>query len=158
MDDSLFLSMNIYLQRFLNKFDKPGKALDLGAGDCLKQLGWICDGVDLNTGVDLNKLYIGNKQYDLVFSNYVIQRLDSKDVLVSSAYRNLKEGGWFFLHTFDKSDKSAKGFDKDCIVNLLKDGGLIDVKAKIFSFYDNEHQHWHKVIEVIGRKPSKLPS
>ncbi len=53
--------MNIYLKNFISeKFKKPGKALDLGAGEFfdvayLKQLRWKCEGADIKTGVDLEK-------------------------------------------------------------------------------------------------------
>jgi hypothetical protein len=74
--------VNIFLEQFIkHEFKKPGKALDLGAGNffditCLKQLGWKCVGVDKNTGVDLEKLLISPKRpFDLVYSNYVLHKL-----------------------------------------------------------------------------------
>jgi hypothetical protein len=148
--------MNLYLLDFINrKFDKPGTALDLGAGQffdvaCLRQLGWECDGVDLSMGIDLEHEYVAG-QYDLVYSNYVIQKLKNKQVLVSSSYKNLAKGGWFFLHTFDVSDKNAHGLKQKQVVQMLENY-FINVSLKVFSFYDNEHHHWHRIIEATGQK------
>jgi len=53
--------MDIFLENFINdKFKKPGKALDLGAGKffdvaCLKQLGWEAYGVDKLSGTNLDE-------------------------------------------------------------------------------------------------------
>ena len=73
--------MNTDLKKFIDeKFAKPGKALDLGAGDffdvaCLKQLRWKCEGVDIKKGVDLEKKFESkNKPFDLVYSNYVLHK------------------------------------------------------------------------------------
>lgn len=73
--------MNQFLKNFIEeKFKSPEKALDLGAGDLfdvlgLKQLGWQCDGVDIKTGTDLENPYLSeNGPYDLVYSNYVLQK------------------------------------------------------------------------------------
>ena len=95
--------MNEYLEDFINKkFKKPDKALDLGAGDfCdvkeLEKMGWKCEGVDIEMGIDLEKLYISkNKPFNLVYSNYVLQRIKNKDVFVRTVYENLKNDGCFF--------------------------------------------------------------
>ncbi len=154
--------MNIYLENFVNtKFKKPGKALDLGAGKffnvaCLKQLGWKCEGVDKSTGVNLEKLYLSkNRPYDLVFSNYVLHFLKNKQKLFETAYRNLKKGGWFFLHTFDKSDKICKtGINEKEIVKFFKKQDFKNISVKKFSFYDNNlgHKHWHRILEVTAQK------
>ena len=58
--------MNTYLKKFIEeKFKKPGKALDLGAGDffdvaCLKQLGWKYEGVDIKTGQDFIEIFFNS--------------------------------------------------------------------------------------------------
>lgn len=75
----------------------------------LKKIGWECDGVDIITGTDLNEIYSSpNAPYDLVYSNYVIQKLKTPESLIKAIETNIKEGGKFFLHTFDESDEIAK--------------------------------------------------
>jgi len=154
--------MNVYLENFVQKkFKKSGKALDLGAGKffdvaCLKQLGWECNGVDKNTGVDLEKLYISNKKpFDLVYSNYVVQFISNKQIFISTCWNNLKKNGWLFLHTFDMTDKSCKSnIDKQKIIKILKKQGFKNITKKVFSFYDNalKHKHWHKILEITAQK------
>lgn len=154
--------MNDYLENFINeKFKKPGKALDLGAGKfydvaCLRYLGWKCEGVDKLTGVDLEKAYKSKKApFDLVYSIYVMQKLKNRKVFIKTAHENLKKGGWFFVLTLDKSDKSTRfGIDKKEIKNMLESLGFADIKSEIFSFFDNHpnHKHWHRILEITARK------
>ncbi|VAW25292.1 hypothetical protein MNBD_BACTEROID04-1999 [hydrothermal vent metagenome] len=151
--------MNTYLENFIKeKFQTPGKALDLGAGkfqdiEALKKKGWVCEGVDKNRGIDLNELYISKiKPFDLVYSNYVLHFLKNKQQLLDTVYQNLKKDGWLFLQTFDKSDENIKGFTKEEIMNLLKD--FQNISTKVFSIYDDEpgHNHWHQIMEVTAQK------
>jgi cyclopropane fatty-acyl-phospholipid synthase-like methyltransferase len=154
--------MNIYLKKFIKeKFKKPGTALDLGAGDffdvaCLKQLGWKCEGVDIKTGVNLEKYYLSKKRpFDLVFSNYVIHKIQNKEQFIKTVFDNLKKDGWFFIHTFDKKDKHSKSnLTANDLRKMLSEQGFKDIKTKVFSYYDNEdgHKHWHKILEVTGKK------
>lgn len=107
--------MNPELKQFVTEyFSKSGKALDLGCGDGidiegLKNMEWGCDGVDIITGIDLNEVYSSpNAPYDLVYSNYVIQKLKTPESLIKTIELNLKKGGKFFLHTFDESDENSE--------------------------------------------------
>ncbi len=157
--------MNIYLRDFVrDNLPEPGSALDLGAGNffdvaCLRQLGWDAEGVDLNTGTDLENPYHSPvAPHDLVYSNYVIHKLVSRDRLVKSAFDNLKPGGWCFLLTFDESDpNSFSDLTADKLIELLESAGFENIKAVSHDFYDNEpkHQHWHKILEVAGQKPTE---
>jgi hypothetical protein len=154
--------MNTYLEKFINeKFKKPGKALDLGAGKFydvvyLKYLGWKCEGVDKMTGVDLEKVYKSTKApFDLVYSNYVFQKIKNKNVFIKTAYDNLEKGGWLFIHTFDKSDKNTQlGIDKEELTGILESQGFVDIETVIFSFYDNDpgHKHWHRILQTTARR------
>lgn len=154
--------MNIFLEKFIDiVFNKPAKALDLGAGkftdiEGLKQKGWECEGVDLNTGIDLELPYLSkNAPFDLVFSNYVLHELKNKENLIQTAFDNLKNGGWFFIHTFDRSDSNSKSnITINLLKNLLEKRGFKSITARIFDYYDSEegHKHWHKILEVIGQK------
>ena len=137
------------------------KALDLGAGNlfdvaCLKQLGWQAYGVDLTTGVDLEKPYLSPKEpFDLVYSNYVIHKLKHPEQLIHTAWRNLKPGGWIFIHTFHKNDKNSKSaLTERWFKKILGKYGFNSAQYKTFAFYDNaaNHKHWHKILEVKGRK------
>ena len=108
-------NMNPELKDFVTKyFTRVGKALDLGCGDGtdfkgLEEMGWKCDGVDIITGTDLNEVYLSqNAPYDLIYSNYVIQKLKAPESLIKTIEINIKKGGKFFLHTFDESDEFAK--------------------------------------------------
>ena len=128
--------MNIYLKNFISeKFKKSGKALDLGAGDffdvaCLRQLGWKCEGADIKTGVDLEKLYKSKSSpFDLVYSNYVLHKLKSRKQLIQTIYDNLKNGGWVFIHTFDKSDSnSSSDLSRGYLQRLLSGQGFKNIK------------------------------
>lgn len=154
--------MNLYLKKFIDeKFIKKGKALDLGAGDffdvaCLKELGWKCEGVDKKVGVNLEKIYLSkNKPFDLVYSNYVIHKIKNKNIFIRTIYDNLKTNGWFFIHTFDKSDSnSTSDLTQDYLYKVLSEQGFKNIKIKSFNFYDNDegHKHWHKILEVSGQK------
>lgn len=156
--------MNIYLENFINeKFKKPGKALDLGAGEfCdvnyLEKKGWRCEGVDKLTGVDLENFYKSSKgPYDLVYSNYVLQKIKNKKVFLETVFANLKRGGWLFIHTFDEANKGTNsGVDIIFLKSILESQGFVDIKSKVFDVYDNnpEHRHWHKILEVTARKDS----
>ncbi len=154
--------MNIYLKNFIEeKFKKPGKALDLGAGDffdvaCLKQLGWKCEGVDIKTGINLDKYFLSkNHPFDLVFSNYVIHKTKNKEQFVKTIFNNLKKDGWFFISTFDKEDKNSSSvLTANDLQKILSKQGFKNIKTRVFSYYDNEekHKHWHKILEATGRK------
>ncbi len=157
--------MNIYLKNFISeKFKKPGKALDLGAGEFfdvayLKQLRWKCEAVDIKTGVDLEKTYRSkNEPFDLIYSNYLLHKLKNKKLFIQTIYDNLKNGGWFFIHTFDQSDRNSKSdLSQIYLQKLLAEQGFKNVKIKLFSYYDNEknHKHWHKILEASGQKNKK---
>lgn len=154
--------MNVYLKKFIEeKFKKPSKALDLGAGDffdvaCLKQLGWTCEGVDIKTGIDLEKYFLSNNNpFDLVFSNYLIHKIKNKKQFIKIIFDNLKKNGWFFIHTFDKKDKNGKSILREkYLKKILFKQGFRNIKIRVFSYYDNEegHKHWHKILEATGRK------
>lgn len=154
--------MNQYLKQFIKeKFNKSGKALDLGAGEfydvaCLKYLDWKCDGVDKNQSVNLEKKYIAkNSPYDLVFSNFVFHQIKNKNIFLSTIVSNLKHNGWVFLQTFDKTDKICKkGIDQKEIREFFRQQGLKNISTKIFSHYDNDlgHKHWHKILQITAQK------
>ena len=154
--------MNKYLLKFIkNNFKKPGKALDLGAGDFvdvegLKDMGWNCEGVDIKTGTDLGKPFLSkNSPFDLVFSNYVVHKIKNTDVFIDTIYNNLKPDGWFLVHTFDKEDKLSKSeLTGEKLEKLLKEKGFRNIKYKVLDFYDNDpcHKHYHKILEITGQK------
>jgi len=153
--------MNKYLENFVDaNYKKPGKALDLGSGNNvdvngLKKQGWSCEGVDLNTGVDLEKPFRSkNAPFDLVYSNYTIQKIKNKKQFVENIIDNLRPNGFVFLHTFDKSDENGNsGLDRDVMVELLADN-FTDIKTRVFKSFDNDpgHKHWHKILEVTAQK------
>jgi len=153
--------MNLYLKEFIsNKFLNSGRVLDLGAGDFkdikyLKKEGWICEGVDKKNGIDLEQIYISKiKPFDLVYSNYVLHFLKNKQSLIDSAYKNLKNNGWLFLHTFHKSDENIKnGLTEEEIIKILNNK-FKNISTKIIDYLDKEpkHNHWHKILEVTAQK------
>lgn len=154
--------MNKHLKEFIeNNFKKPGKALDLGAGDFsdvlgLKELGWECEGVDIKEGVNLEEPYLSeNRPFDLVYSNYLLQKLNNKEQLIKTAYDNLKEDSWLFLHTLDKPDSNSNSsIDDEYLKEMLKETGFKNIKTRIFDYFDDEegHDHWHRVLEAIAQK------
>jgi len=148
-------------------FDKPGKVLDLGAGNfsdvhSLQQMGWIGEGVDISMGVNLEHPFFSKHgPFDLVIANYVIHKLKNKKQLVKTAYDNLKTNGWFFVQTFDMSDKTGKWKSKpsmrlsaENIRELLEQVRFINISEKVFDFYDYDegHKHWHRILEVVAQK------
>ena len=154
--------MNPELKDFVTKyFTRVGKALDLGCGDGtdlkgLEEMGWKCDGVDIITGTDLNEVYLSqNAPYDLIYSNYVIQKLKAPESLIKTIEINIKSGGKFFLHTFDESDEFAKKkYTKESIQELFKDTDLQPESCEVIRVWDDEiwHQHYHQILQVIGVK------
>ncbi len=154
--------MNIYLEKFIKeKFTKPGKVLDLGAGDFsdinyLKKVKWDCEGVDIRTGIDLEKYFLSeNRPFDLVFSNYVIHKIKNREQFVKTIFDNLKKDGYFFLQTFDNEDEnSTSDLTKNFLKEILSKQGFESIEVKVFGHYDNEngHEHWHKILEASGKK------
>jgi len=152
--------MNKYLKQHVKDL-KPGKALDLGAGEFkdvkkLIALGWLAKGVDLKIGIDLNKIYISeSKPYDLVYSCFVLQFIKNKDTFIKNAYNNLKGGGSFYLLAMHKFDKQCTSDLTISSLNiLLKNNKFKIISIRLFGHYDADptHQHWHKLIEVIANK------
>lgn len=150
--------MNKYLKNFINsKFNKPGKALDLGAGDFkdvkdLTLLGWDCIGVDKNSGVNLELPYFSERlENDLVFSNYVLHLINNKQQIINTAYKYLRKNGWAFLHTFDKSDISNKSnISKEVLRKMLEKEGFRNIQTSVFNFKDGDHQH--RILEAKAQK------
>lgn len=155
-------SMNIFLEKFVKEtFSKAGRALDLGAGNffdvaCMRQMGWECEGVDLNTGVDLEKPYKLDKGLrDLVYSNYLVHKLKNREQFYKTIRDNLKNGGWIFINTFDASDRNSMSKLTHLILEKeLEKHGFTNVKTEVFSYYDNDfgHKHWHKILQATGQK------
>ncbi len=153
--------MNKFLKNYVDeKFRKPGRALDLGSGDNtdvngLRKIGWSCEGVDLKTGVDLEKpFHSKSTPFDLVYSNYTIQKIKNKNQFVKNIVNNLKPNGHLFLHTFDKSDKNSNsGLDQEVMAKLLADH-FTNIKTRVFKVFDKEagHKHWHMILEVTAQK------
>ncbi len=154
--------MNPRLKQFAKKhFSRGGKALDLGCGDGtdvdgLREIGWECDGVDILTGTDLNEVYLSpNAPYDLVYSNYVIQKLDTPESLIKTIENNTKDGGRFFLSTFDASDETAKKkYTRQSIEEMFKNTALEPESCELIQVWDDEigHQHYHQILQVSGVK------
>ena len=147
---------------FINdKFKKPGKALDLGAGKffdvaCLKQLGWEAYGVDKLSGTNLDEPFLSDKKpFDLVYSNYLLHKLKNKEVLIQTAYDNLKNGGWLFINAMDKSNKTSfSDITAPEMEKILRKIGFKNIYSKKISFFDNAfgHRHWHKVLQITASK------
>jgi len=154
--------MNQFLLEFVNKnFSQPGNAIDIGAGRCfdvacMKQLGWKVEGIDLNMGVDLEKPYKSEgAPFDLVYSNYVLQKINNQRQFVKNCFDNLKDNGFLFITTFDSSDKlSKRGVNKEGFRDLLKEEGFDAVEYSVVPFYDNDigHNHWHNVLKITAKK------
>ena len=154
--------MDIFLENFVNdKFKKPGKALDLGAGKffdvaCLKQLGWEAHGVDKLTGINLEKPFLsGKRPFDLVYSNYVLQKIKNKEVFIQTAYNNLKIGGWLLINALDKSNKTGSSdVTAEGMRKILGKIGFKNISMKKTSVFDNAlgHRHWHKVLQITASK------
>lgn len=154
--------MNPELKKYVTQeFEEPGKALDLGCGsgidvNGLKKLGWECDGVDIIYGVDLNKLYISNNApYDFVYSNYVIQKLESPETFIETMEKNLRSGGKFFVHTFDQSDEFAhNAYTKETLKKMFNNTSLEVEECSKIKVWDDEpgHLHYHQILQISGVK------
>lgn len=156
--------MNPYLLEYIKiNFDEPGKALDLGAGNFsdvnfLHSLHWDAQGVDITQGIDLEKPYVSPESpYDLVYSCYLLHKLQNRNILIDTAQQNLKPGGKVFVHTFDASDKySTSDISSDALYALLADGGFTNIAIRKIDYYDDEpgHNHWHIILEGTAEKPT----
>jgi len=151
--------MNPYLLRFVkDSFNRPGKALDLGAGNygdvkSLQGLGWKAYGVDLKNGVDLNLVYESPyKPFDLVYSNYLLHKIGNKVRFFKNISHNLKSGGSFFVrYLIDGASSKSEVVKINQIVDRMN---LVVLRFSVSRVYDSEsgHKHWHQVFTVIGSK------
>jgi hypothetical protein len=85
----------------------------------------------------------------------LLHKLKTKKTLLQTMYDNLKNGGWFFIHTFDQSDRNSKSdLSQIYLQKILTEQGFKNIKIKLFSYYDNEknHKHWHQILEASGQK------
>lgn len=154
--------MNKDLEKFVKKnFKKPGKALDLGAGDFedvegLKKLGWDAEGVDLKTGVDLEQKYLSpNHPFDLVVCAHVLHFIKNKQTLIESICNNLDLGGLCYFEDLEKSELTTdmyltkeemiKSFPEDCFEIL---------SVRKFKYFDDKpgHKHWHDIVEITAKR------
>ena len=137
--------MNPFLKSFIEKtFETSGSALDLGAGNFrdvsfLKTHGWDCEGADLITGTDLEKPFLAkHKPFDLVYANYVLQKIENQTQFLETMFQNVKEGGWIFIHTFDKTDpNNLSKLTSATLKKMLAQQGFKKIKTKIFRFFDD---------------------
>ena len=154
--------MNPELKEFIKQhFFRNKRVLDLGSGDnadilSLEKQGWFAQGVDIKTGTDLNDVYVSpHKPFDLVISNYVIQKLKTPKSLVETISQNLAKNGCFFVQTFHISDKyTHRGYSTKELKNLFDGAQWVGVNTRQFTVDDEEdgHNHRHEVLEITGKK------
>jgi len=95
------------------------------------------------------------KPFDLVYSNYLLHKLKNKEVLIQTAYDNLKNGGWLFINAMDKSNKTSfSDITAPEMEKILRKIGFKNIYSKKISFFDNAfgHRHWHKVLQITASK------
>jgi 2-polyprenyl-3-methyl-5-hydroxy-6-metoxy-1,4-benzoquinol methylase len=106
--------------------------------------------------VNLEEPFISkNKPFDLVFSNYVIHKIKNKKQFIKTIFDNLKQDGYFFIHTFDKKDENShSSLTGSYLQKMLVNQGFRNIKVKTFNYYDEDkgHKHWHKILEATGQK------
>lgn len=149
--------MNTELLQFI-KDKKQARALDLGAGDfkdvfAMIRAGWDCFGVDLIDGTDLNLPYLSwTAPFDLVYSNYVLQRIVNQLVFAKTCFNNLKTGGNLFIQTFSIDDpiiKKGKGFTEEELINLFKP---YFKNIEVTKFADSDEEHDHIILKLTATK------
>ena len=114
--------------------------LDVGAGR-----GEFTDGfnkVGLNTvGIEKSDPYIGDSQFNIVFSKSVIEHVEKQDIFVQKIYRVLKPGGRVIMMTpdwhsqmflFYNDPTHVRPYTVKGIEDLLSMGGFKEVKAELF--------------------------
>ena len=151
--------MNEYLKKFvLSNYTIPGLALDLGCGngkdvEGLSAIEWDATGIDRKEA-NLEKPYQGRKQYDLVYSNYVLMFINNKEIFINTIYNNLKSNGNVFLHVLSDQDSTLKnGLSEKKLINLFSKK-FINIKIIKRKIWDDEpgHNHWHHVLELTAQK------
>jgi len=146
------------LEEFIqNKSIKTGKALDLGAGDYndvndMHKLGWFCEGVDLKTNIDLEKIYNSeNKPFDIIYSNYVFQLIKNKRNFFTTIHNNLKPKGHLFIHYIYQPEKADQELES-IKVSMTDKFECIEIKKLRIFDNDLDHKHWHHIIQITGIK------
>ncbi|MEK7635733.1 MAG: methyltransferase domain-containing protein [Patescibacteria group bacterium] len=154
--------MNPFLKSFIEKkFKQPGAAFDLGAGDyndvkALESLGWRAKGVDIKDGIDLNNIYIDReKPFDLIYSNYVLHKIQNQSNFIKTISENLKDNGFFFILTI--IDNISEEEQLRNISEPLRQNNLSLTSHKTSRIFDDApgHKHWHTILELIGQKSLK---
>lgn len=144
------------------KYLKPGaKILDLGAGDFsdikeLEKFGYVCEGVDLKTGTDLNKLYVSNQApFDMVMSNFVLHFLENQEQLIETAFKNLSNKGIFYFQDLEFQAITGKKYlTKKQSEDLIVKKGFKIISSESSKYFDDKegHKHWHVILEVVATK------
>lgn len=138
--------------------------LDLGCGEGTK-LNYIADkgkegvGVDISTTAlrlarssyprlkfikaDLESLPFKNGQFDLVYSAFVLEHLDSPEKVIDEAIRVTKEGGKlvFIAPNFGAPNRASPPFEGSRRIKLIK-GFFLDLLGL---FRKQKHLNWTKV-------------
>lgn len=152
--------MNNHLKQFIeDHFDEAGSALDLGAGDLtdvkgLIDMGWKCEGADIKYGTDLEHPFLSARMpFDLVYSNFLLHKIINRDQFMDTIDDNLKHDGWIFIQALDKSDPISKSeLSQQDVRSLLRRKNFTDISIRVFGMFDEEHGHWHRILEATAYK------
>ncbi len=139
--------------------DRKGVVFDFGCGpghdvEGLKDLGWEEIGIDLPEN-DLNEPYISTKKADFICSFSVLQFIKDRKMFAKNISNNLKDGGYFLVQTFSKSDDvfgEKRGMTKEELLDIFKDFHSIETwEERVFDDHPG-HNHWHQLIFISGQK------
>lgn len=87
-------SLGYRIKEILGNAEIYGLDISAGALKLAKEKGLIVKRADLNEGIPYD-----SQEFDLVFSNQVIEHIDNTDLFIKESFRVLKKGGYFIVIT-----------------------------------------------------------